>query len=310
MLKQCHSLLLALCILLMARGIRADVILVQQNVGYTITLPDIIIATDHISGLTGQTGTCYLSRVTGSSGAVTKAASTNSLVETDSVNQPGDYTLTLTATETGALGYIKGYYKSTNSDPCSFTIKVVAYNPDDVSLLGLTGIGTLANQTTLIAGQATITAKTNLIATNAADSANQIATQNAFTTFNTLFGTRIPGIIQPQTGDSYARLATAIVLPTTPPTGYALPGYYYAPVLDSGSAGVTSLVVTVTNPTNSTTSRLINWTVDSLATSYKVMRSIDGINYTKIATIAAGTLAYTDASRPAGTVYYTVISVH
>lgn len=100
----------------------------------------------------------------------------------------------------------------------------------------------------------------------------------------------------------YAALKTIIA------TKLALRGVkLQAATVSSGA----SLVVTVTNPTSSATSRLVSWTADSLATSYKVMRSTDGTNYVKIATVGAGTTTYTDAARPAtGNVTYTVLSVH
>lgn len=229
--------ILALCAL--AFPARAQYV-VKQSTAYTVTLPDIVASSDHISGLTAQTGTVYLTRVTGSSGAITKAASTNNISEVDSVNAPGQYTLTLTATETGALGYIKGYYKAASSDPVSFTIKIVAYNPDDASLLGLTGVGTLANQTS-------IKAKTDLIATNAADSPNeQTAQTNAGTaaTQSTAANGKLLGNIAAQSGDAYARLGA--------PTGASLSADFAAlsakfgtPVGASFSADIAGIPVSV-----------------------------------------------------------------
>jgi len=174
---------------------------VKAGGAYTVTLPDIIASSDHLSGLTAQTGTVYLTRVTGSSGAVTKAASTNNISEIDSVNAPGQYKLTLTATELGAIGWIKGYYKAASSDPVSFTVRVVAYDPDDASLLGLSGVATAAAQTSAATNLTGIKAKTDLLATNAADSPNEVTAQgNASTAAtqasaaNTKLGTPVASI--------------------------------------------------------------------------------------------------------------------
>lgn len=338
---------LTLCLLTVGAA-HAD--LIKQSTTYSRTVL-MTLSGDHITGATGLTLTVTESKAGAAFGA---SAATVTEIST------GWYKIALTTTDTNALGAFNLHITATGADPTDTADQVVAFDPTDASLLGLTGVGTLANQTTLVAGQATITAKTNLIATNAGDSANQTASQSAITTIQTRLGSPTgasiaadiasqPGLLLGLTAASYngagtigqkinsagsagnpwttdistgytgtqagallyaIRSGQPMTLPTTPPTGYALPGYYYAPVLDSGSAGVTSLVVTVTNPTSSTTSRLISWTVDSLATSYKVMRSTDGINYIKIATTAVGTLSYTDASRPVGTVYYSVISVH
>ena len=179
MFRSLRNLLPVLAIVALAMPARAQFV-VQQGTTYTLTLPDLIASSDHISGLTAQTGTAYLTRVTGSSGAVTKAASTNNITEIDSVNAPGQYTLTLSSTETAALGWIKGYYKSASSDPVSFTVRVVAFNPDDATALGLSRLDASVSSRSTYAG--------------------------ADTSGTTTLLSRIPGTVQPQTGDSYARL--------------------------------------------------------------------------------------------------------
>lgn len=70
----------------------------------------------------------------------------------------------------------------------------------------------------------------------------------------------------------------------------------------------TILALTITNLGGS--SRKLDWIADPLATSYKVLRSSDGVNYAVIANPAAGTLTYTDTARPGGNVYYEVAGVH
>lgn len=67
----------------------------------------LVDSSDGVTGKTGQTGTAYISINGG-----TPAASTNSIVEVDSVNMPGHYYLELTAAELGTLGMISIYYKA------------------------------------------------------------------------------------------------------------------------------------------------------------------------------------------------------
>ena len=99
---------------------------------------------------------------------------------------------------------------------------------------------------------------------------------------------------------------SAVTLPTTPPTGYANPGYFYAPVLDSGTTQSSSLTVTITR--NGSNQPVLTWSADANATSYKVLRSTNGIAYTAI--FQTGLTTYTDTVRPTGNVYYSIISVH
>lgn len=67
----------------------------------------LVDSTDGVTGKTGQTGTVQVSANGG-----TPAASTNSIVEVDSVNMPGHYYIELTQAELGTLGMISIYYKA------------------------------------------------------------------------------------------------------------------------------------------------------------------------------------------------------
>jgi hypothetical protein len=134
-------LFLVLALLLVTTGAQAQtVFFAKQSTAYTFTLPDLVAASDHVAGLTGATGTVRLVKVNTSAGTSSAAASTNSVTELDSTNNPGQYTLTLTTTETNTLGFIKGYWKTASSDPMSFTVVVVAYDPFDSVRLGLTAL--------------------------------------------------------------------------------------------------------------------------------------------------------------------------
>ena len=62
--------------------------------------------------------------------------------------------------------------------------------------------------------------------------------------------------------------------------------------------------------TGTGSTRTLNWTTDPLATSYKVYRGLTPDTLAAIATVAAGTLTYVDTARPAGNVYYSIISLH
>jgi len=71
--------------------------------------------------------------------------------------------------------------------------------------------------------------------------------------------------------------------------------------------GVTPLSLTITGTGNT---RTLNWTPDPQATSYKVYRGGTADTLALIATVATGTTTYTDTARPAGNVYYSIISLH
>jgi hypothetical protein len=147
MFRSLRFLLPILAAVALAFPARAQYV-VKVGTAHTIPLPDMIDASTHIAGLTGQTGNVYLTTIPDSGAAITTANSTNTIAENSAGNAPGQYRIALTAGELGTLGYVKGYYKSAGSDPVSFTIRVLAYNPDDGSLLGLTGVATAAAQTT------------------------------------------------------------------------------------------------------------------------------------------------------------------
>ena len=83
---------------------------------------------------------------------------------------------------------------------------------------------------------------------------------------------------------------------------------FYAPVTFGGSAATASLVITITP--NGAGKPVLSWTADSLATSYKVLRSTDGVSYTVIASGLTAT-TYTDATTVSGTQYrFAIISLH
>ena len=170
----------------------------------------------------------------------------------------------------------------------------------------IVGVNTTTLSTnTLATGINTQTAK---IATNAADSPNEVAAQSTTTSTSTAVAA-LP-----------AANATAVWGATTraltDKANFALVSTEYANIaaqtstygFDGPPAG-TILTLTITR--NSSSQPVLNWVADPAATAYKVMRSVDGVNYTVIATPAVGTLTYTDTARPANaTVYYHIISIH
>lgn len=110
--------------------------------------------------------------------------------------------------------------------------------------------------------------------------------------------------------------ADAKTLPATAPAGYG-----------GGSGGTASSVVFGDYPSgqapastylipaithNASGQPVLAWTADSTATGYIVLRSIDNrATYQTQGTLPAGTLTYTDTTRPAGgTVYYHVVPTH
>jgi hypothetical protein len=71
----------------------------------------VVLATDHVTGLTGVTPTVYLSK----SGS-TATTTTNSATAVDATNMPGVYKITLTATETNTLGDLWLRFTATGAD--------------------------------------------------------------------------------------------------------------------------------------------------------------------------------------------------
>ena len=93
-------------------------------------------------------------------------------------------------------------------------------------------------------------------------------------------------------------VAGAALLPDIGAVEYPTGGYVQA-------STILSLTITGTG-----TTRNLSWTTDPLATSYKVYRGGTADTMALIATVATGTTTYTDTARPAGNVYYSIISLH
>lgn len=85
----------------------------QQSEGIAVRRRWILVlvdSADGVTGKTGQTGTVKISK----NGAV-PVSSTNSIVEIDSSNMPGQYYIELTAAELSDLGAISIYYKASGT---------------------------------------------------------------------------------------------------------------------------------------------------------------------------------------------------
>jgi hypothetical protein len=91
----------------------------------------VIDSSDNVSGKTGLTGTGQLSK-NGAAGAAT----TNSLVEIDATNLPGDYYLELTATELNTLGLVVVNVKKTGALAAIGGGSVVPFDPYAVDKAG------------------------------------------------------------------------------------------------------------------------------------------------------------------------------
>lgn len=85
-------------------------------------------------------------------------------------------------------------------------------------------------------------------------------------------------------------------------------GYADAGPVQSQATNVVTLAVVLTH--NGGGQPVLTWTADSLATAYKVLRSINGADYSVIASLSSSLLTYTDTSEPSGTVNYSVLAVH
>ena len=96
----------------------------------------LVDAADGVTGLTGQTGTVFISK-NGSAGV----ASTNSLVEVDAGDMPGQYYVELTAAELNTLGWI-AISKKTAGSLAFHDRAIVSYNDPYQSAGGFSGGGT------------------------------------------------------------------------------------------------------------------------------------------------------------------------
>lgn len=95
----------------------------------------LVDSTDGVTGLTGQTGTVKVSKNGG-----TPANSTNSIVEIDSTNMPGQYYVSLTAAELSDLGWIS-ITKKTAGSLAFHDRAIVSYNDPYTSTGGFSGGG-------------------------------------------------------------------------------------------------------------------------------------------------------------------------
>ena len=111
--------------------------LIKQGVGYTRTIL-ITSSSDHITGATGLTLTIKAAKAGG-----TPATITDTVTEQGS----GRYAIALTATDTNTLGALDLIITATGADPSDTHDQVVAFDPNDASLLGLTGVATATTQT-------------------------------------------------------------------------------------------------------------------------------------------------------------------
>ena len=206
----------ALCLVSLTPA-RAD--LIKSGAVYNRTVL-ITSTTDHITGATGLTAfTVTLSKAGG-----TAATITPTITEIGG----GRYSVALATGNTGTLGALDLTITATGADPADTHDQVVGFDPTDGSLLGLSGVGTLANQTAIIA-------KTALIATNAMDSPNEVAAQTQATSNGTALVTANTGIAalpaansaavwsaatKTITGGTVTTVTSPVSLPTTAPTGY------------------------------------------------------------------------------------------
>lgn len=96
---------------------------------------NLVSSSDGFTPVTGETGTVRLTQ----NGGV-DAPSTNSLVEVDSVDQPGRYYVELTQTELGSLGVLGYSYNNTGVAQFHGEAQVVPWNPYDSVRMGLTAL--------------------------------------------------------------------------------------------------------------------------------------------------------------------------
>lgn len=102
----------------------------------------LVDASDGVTGLTGQTGTVFVSK-NGAAGV----ASTNSIVEVDSGDMPGHYYIELTAAELDTLGWVS-ISKKTAASLAFHDRAIVSYNDPYQSVGGFAGGGSSTSQLT------------------------------------------------------------------------------------------------------------------------------------------------------------------
>ena len=217
--------LMALTALLCPLPARAD--LIKSGAVYNRTVLMTSTA-DHITGLTGLTTfTVTLSKAGG-----TAATITPTVTEIGG----GRYSVALATGNTGTLGALDMTITATGADPADTHDQVVGFDPTDGSLLGLSGVGTLANQAAIIA-------KTSLVATNGMDSPNEVTAQGNTGTILTQSGTilaqtsstvRQADVTASLTGTPFITLPGAA---TTSGTGMVLTYKQVQALIDSVSGG-------------------------------------------------------------------------
>jgi regulation of enolase protein 1 (concanavalin A-like superfamily) len=83
------------------------------------------------------------------------------------------------------------------------------------------------------------------------------------------------------------------------------------PVVITRTTGGTQAVTELAFTSKASTAIGIEWTAVASATSYRIERSQNGTSFTTLATVASGTLAYTDATVAAlGRFYYRVVAIN
>jgi len=143
--------------------------LLKQSSTAQPLLFQLIDSADHIAGKTGATPTVTLSKNGGAfaspAGAVTEISA-------------GWYKVAGNATDTGTLGPLVLHATASGADPVDVVFNVVAFDPQDAAALGLSRLDAAVSSRSTYAGSDTAGTTTLL--------------------------TRIPGTVQPQTGDAYA----------------------------------------------------------------------------------------------------------
>lgn len=96
---------------------------------------NLVSSSDGFSPVTGESGSVRLTQNGGSD-----AASTNSLVEVDSIDQPGRYYVELTQAELGTVGILGYSYNNTGVAQFHGEVQVVPWNPYDPVRMGMTAL--------------------------------------------------------------------------------------------------------------------------------------------------------------------------
>jgi hypothetical protein len=215
-----------LLLLALTAPCRAD--LIKQSAAYQRTVL-MTSSSDHVTGATGLALTVTLSKA---------GAAYASIVPTVTELGAGVYTIALATGNTGTLGALDMHVTATGADPADTHDQIVAFDPNDASLLGLTGVATAATQatnvSTLSSNQAAILGRLGTPTGASIDA--DILTRLAASAYTAPLVGSTPPAWYTQTGDGYGLIVSLL---NGGHTAFTAPALANAPTGGGGGGSVT-----------------------------------------------------------------------